>query len=361
MEPEGNVDRRSLTADWRAIVIANPAGAGSRQGNRVTALRYARIFRGLGISVCGSPRYERPSRSGHSSVRRSARADAAGWRGRAVLVALHARKSASIIADWSTDYPQCPIVLVLTGTDLYEEFGRDRRIEQSLDLAHRIVVLQRDALRYLPDRYLAKSRVIVQSAVAPRRRLSPLKSVFEICVSGHLREVKDPLRAAIAARSLPADSRIRIHQLGACLEPKWQRRIAREQAMNGRLKYAGSLPPHRARRLMARSRLLVVSSRSEGAPNVASEAIAAGVPIVSSRISGMVGILGEDYPGYFKVGDTLGLRDAMLRAEQDRSWYAELRRRIRALRPLVAPGRESAEWDRLLRELAADLRRPGCT
>ena len=344
------------------IAIADPAGVGSRQGNRVTALRYAAIFRSAGLTVCSATRLAHSARAGRSAASargeagREAMAADSTQRGDAVLVALHARKSASTIVDWSVDRPNCPIVLVLTGTDLYEEFGRDRCVERSLDLASRIVVLQRDALRYLPEQYLSKSRVIVQSAQTPRRRLPRLSSVFEICVSCHLRDVKDPLRAAMAARDLPAPSLIRIQQLGGCLDAKWRRRLERELERNARLKYGGSLPHYRAQQLLARSRLLVVSSRSEGAPNVASEAIAAGVPLLSTRISGMVGLLGEDYPGYFEVGDTAGLRDAMLRAERDRGWYAELRRHVRMLRPLVAPSREKAEWARLLRELFHDLR-----
>jgi hypothetical protein len=40
-----------------------------------------------------------------------------------------------------------------------------------------------------------------------------------------------------------------------------------------------------------------------------SEAIAASVPIIASRIDGNVGILGTDYPGYFDVGDMVSSHD----------------------------------------------------
>ena len=55
---------------------------------------------------------------------------------------------------------------------------------------------------------------------------------------------------------------------------------------------------------VARCRLLALTSRLEGGANVVSEAIASGVPVLSSYIAGSVGILGADYPGYFPVGDT---------------------------------------------------------
>jgi len=53
----------------------------------------------------------------------------------------------------------------------------------------------------------------------------------------------------------------------------------------------------------------------EGGANVISEAVVAGVPILASNISGSVGLLGRDYPGYFSVGNTDQLRELLLRAE----------------------------------------------
>ena len=62
----------------------------------------------------------------------------------------------------------------------------------------------------------------------------------------------------------------------------------------------------------------------EGGANVVSEALAAGVPVLCSRISGSIGLLGEDYSGYFEVGDTAGLTELMLKCEQDKSFLTLL-------------------------------------
>jgi glycosyltransferase involved in cell wall biosynthesis len=89
----------------------------------------------------------------------------------------------------------------------------------------------------------------------------------------------------------------------------------------------------------------------EGGANVISDAIAAAVPIVASRIAGSIGLLGADYPGYFRAGDTEALAALLQRTEQSPPFYAELQARCAALAPLVEPARERQTWAALLREL----------
>ena len=104
--------------------------------------------------------------------------------------------------------------------------------------------------------------------------------------------------------------------------------------------------------LLARSHLLVLTSRQEGGANVISEAIAASTPVISSLIAGSVGILGKDYPGYFPVGEIVALRKQLHRAELDHEFYRALQERISGLRPLVSPERERKAWRDLLKELS---------
>ena len=58
---------------------------------------------------------------------------------------------------------------------------------------------------------------------------------------------------------------------------------------------------------MAAAKLMVISSVMEGGANVVSEACRIGLPILASDIPGNIGLLGEDYPGYFKTGDSQSL------------------------------------------------------
>jgi glycosyltransferase involved in cell wall biosynthesis len=90
----------------------------------------------------------------------------------------------------------------------------------------------------------------------------------------------------------------------------------------------------------------------EGSANVLSEAIASSVPVVASKISGLIGTLGENYPGYFRVGDTEGLARLLKRVESDKRFYRELKTRGARLKPLVHPKRERAAWKALVAELS---------
>jgi putative glycosyltransferase (TIGR04348 family) len=314
------------------ITLVTPAPPGSRKGNRITARRWAGFLRQLGHRVLVRQDY------------RGERCD--------LLVALHARHSAGAVAAFRRAHPDRPVVLALTGTDLYEGIHTDPTARQSLELASRLVVLQPLGIEELPPHLRARARVIYQSAEAPLgKRHPPRSGLFEICVLGHLRPVKDPFRTALASRLLPPSSRLRVLHIGAALTPDMAEQARAEAAANPRYRWRGDLPRWKALRTLAQSRLLVLTSRLEGGANVISEAIAAGVPILASHIPGSVGLLGADYPGFFPVGDTQALADLLHRAETDAAFYNSLKAWCRRLRPLVRPARERQGWRRLLREL----------
>jgi glycosyltransferase involved in cell wall biosynthesis len=143
-------------------------------------------------------------------------------------------------------------------------------------------------------------------------------------VLGHLREVKDPFRTALAARLLPATSRVRIVHVEKALSDDMVSRAQAEMAANPRYHWLGELPRWRALQILARSHLLVLSSLSEGGANVISEALAMRVPIVASHIPGSVGLLGEEYPADFPVRGTATLAHLLHQAETDAAFYEAL-------------------------------------
>src|SRR6185369_16501176 len=180
---------------------------------------------------------------------------------------------------------------------------------------------------------------------APRR---PSPRAVVVSVIGHLRDVKDPLRAAHAARLLPAASRIRIEQVGRAYTAEWAARARAEMAANPRYLWRDDVPAAAVRRLLARSHAMVISSLSEGGANVVSEAVVAGVPILASRMDGNVGLLGADYPGYFPVGDTRALARLLQRIEDEPEFVRRLKRALARSAPRFRPAREVAAWRRLL-------------
>ena len=255
------------------ICMVTPAPPRSVTGNRVTALRWGRLLGELGHRVILREEYDGEACD--------------------LMIALHARKSARSIERLTEKRPGTPVVLALTGTDLYGDVKRCPMTKLSLELASAIVVLQPEGLRALPEWARSRARAIVQSA-EPVRGPKPRRDAFEVALLAHLRPVKDPFRAAMAARLLPTRSRVRIVHAGAALDPDLDQRARSEQASNPRYKWLGEMPHWRAVRVLTRSRLAVITSRSEGGANVLSEALASGVPVVCSKIPGSTGVLGND-------------------------------------------------------------------
>jgi putative glycosyltransferase (TIGR04348 family) len=310
--------------------MITPAPAGSRSGNRVTALRWARMLRSLGHRVRVEERWQ------------GAPCD--------LLIALHATKSGASIRAWRAARPDAPLIVGGTGTDVYEDLPRLEETAAALRLATRVVVLQPAALEELPEDVRGIARVVFQSA--PRReRRAPSPEGFQVCFLGHLRAVKDPFLLAEAVRLLPSTSRVQVVAAGAALEPGTRERAERESAQNPRYRWVGALAHREAQELVARSRVLALTSRCEGGANVVSEALAAGVPVVSTRIGGTTGLLGDDYPGLFAPGDARACAALLARAEAEPAFLAELEERCAARAPLLDPEREREAWRGLLREL----------
>lgn len=313
------------------ILLITPALPHARNGNSVTALRWKRILAGLGHTAVLKSRY--------------------GGEPCDLMIALHALRSAESIRSFHEAHPTLPLLVTLTGTDLYRDIHTRSKAQESLELATRLIVLQTMALRELPKRFHEKTRVIYQSAAKlsgkPPRASN---NDFQICVIGHLRPEKDPMRTAMAARRLPPSSRIRVIHVGRALSKEMEKSARAQTSANPRYRWLGELPHWAARRVLASSHLLSLTSRMEGSSNVLSEAIASSVPTVTTKIPGLVGTLGENYPGYFPVGDTRALADLLYRAETDPAFYRKLRAHCARLSPLVSPGRERAEWRKILAE-----------
>ncbi len=291
------------------IRLLSPNQSNVRNGNAVTSERWRSFFEDLGHRVVTGP-----ESAGEPCD---------------LLVAFNAYKNLDAIRHAVNSAAAPRIVICLTGTDLYQDLKDDPSAEYVLRHADQLVVLHPLALDDVPADVREKAMVIFQSAVPPALHSVRETEHFDVCVIAHLREVKDPLRAAYAARLLPPESRIRVSLVGKALSDELGDEAEREVAANLRFRRLGEKSAEGTAEILLKSRLLVVSSLFEGGANVVSEAVVSGVPVIGTDMACMRGLLGADYPGLFPVGDTRRLADLLMRAETDHGFYDELVERCR--------------------------------
>ncbi|WP_028103843.1 selenoneine biosynthesis selenosugar synthase SenB [Pseudoduganella violaceinigra] len=307
----------------QTICIASPALAQANNGNWQTARRWAH---------CLGTRYKVDI--------------ASDWRDDAppdLLVALHARRSAAPLARFCAAYPGRPSVLVLTGTDLYRDIRSDADAQASLELASALVLLQPAGLTELPAPLRAKARVIYQSAptLLPAARPAAPRH-HDIIMVGHLREEKDPRTFMQAAARVKAPGARLLH-IGGVLDPALgEAASATAAAAPGRYEWLGPLPHAETRQRLKHAHAMAICSRMEGGANVIIEAVTSGVPVLASDISGNRGMLGDDYLGYFPLGDARALAALVDKSINDPAWYAALRQQCAVRAKLFTPEAEQA-------------------
>ncbi len=258
-----------------------------------------------------------------------------------VLIALHARRSAASIARWSQARPGAPLVVALTGTDLYRDILVDADAQRSLDLADRLVVLHERAVDDLPAQHRAKAIACFQSTTA-RAPLAKTTQHLRVVMVGHLREEKAPQTYFDAARRLGHRHDIRLDHIGAALDPAFGAEARALQRACPGYRWLGALPHEATRRHIQRAHALVHTSRIEGGAHVVMEAICSGTPVLATRIAGNVGMLGGSYAGCFEPGDADGLATLLERCRDEPAILDALREQCAARAPLFEPAREQA-------------------
>ncbi len=295
-----------------------PALASANNGNWQTASRWARWL------------------AAHYRVRLVER-----WEGSAedVMIALHARRSAPSIQAWCAQLVRRPLLLVLTGTDLYRDITSDAAAQRSLALADRLLVLQDLGPNALPAEHRHKAVVSVQSCTAWQPHEKTRRHLRAIAV-GHLRDEKSPETYFEAARLLAHRHDILLDHIGAPLDEALARQARETMAAQPRYRWLGALPHAATRARIQRAHLLVHMSRMEGGAHVVMEALRSGTPVIASRVDGNVGMLGECYRGYFDWGDAQGLATLIASLRDDPAMLCALARQGAVRAPLFDPVQE---------------------
>ena len=315
------------------IALITPALPHSRAGNRATAIRWKNILSELGHRIELKTAFI------------SGQYDA--------MVALHSWRSAKSIRHFNDQHSEKPLIVALTGTDLYKFIKtHPKPTLHSIKIADALIALHNLAHLAIPNVYRKKISVIYQSAKPIARMEKKNKRYFDVCVIGHLREEKDPLRAAYAVRELPENSRIRIKQFGKAHTQDWAKRAQQEMMSNPRYHWYGEVPHWQVRKQYATADLMVLSSRMEGGANVISESCVAGLPVVASNIVGSIGLLGKNFPGYYAVGHTKSLRKILLQVEADKTLLKKLQKACTAKASLFTYEKEKNSWKNLLNKFS---------
>jgi putative glycosyltransferase (TIGR04348 family) len=312
--------RMSPEVQRASICIVTPTLADAHGGNWQTAKRWADM-------LAANYRVELTDR----------------WAGgdAAVLIALHARRSADSVRSWSTQKHGRPVIVVLTGTDLYRDIHVDANAQESLHLADRLIVLQEQGIDALPSQHRAKASVCFQST--PKQETLPKTSRhMRALMVGHLRAEKDPDTFFGAARALAGRADIFLDHVGAALDEHWARKARATADSCPRYRWLGLLSHGVTRGRIRQAHVLVHPSRIEGGAHVVMEAVRSGTPVLAARIPGNVGMLGQDYKGYFEAGDVVALSDLLSRCRDEPSLLPELNRMCAARSPLFEPAREKA-------------------
>jgi putative glycosyltransferase (TIGR04348 family) len=322
------------------VVIVTPALAEANNGNWRTARRWAAML-GRSFHVRLTDRW----------TASQATADRAGP---AAMIALHARRSAASVQAWREAHPARPLVVVLTGTDLYRDIDHSAEAQRSLALADRLVVLQPLGLQRLPLALQDKTRVCVQSSPSRAPRTKPSRHLRALMV-GHLREEKSPETLFAAARRLRDRHDIHIDHIGAALDPALARAARATMRACPRYRWLGALTHDATRGRIQTASVLVHCSRMEGGAQVIIEAVTSGTPVLASRIDGNLGLLGVDYRGIFPVGDAAALATLLERCRDDPAMLPDLTRQCAARAAAFAPEHEAATLTALLSALMNDL------
>lgn len=311
------------------IILVSPAAVQSSNGNYTTAIRWKKILQTLGHHVYLTQTYDKR------------RCD--------MMIALHAWRSAKAIQSFKSHFPDKPLIVALTGTDAYR-FIHTHAEEtlKSIELSDYLVGLHELIANAIPQQFHHKLNVIFQASTLKPSRNKKIKNHFNICIAGHLRDEKDPLRTAYAVRSLPTSSKIYAAHYGKAHDREWERQARLENAKNRRYCWQGEISQSLLRVKFSQAKLMVLSSRMEGGANIISEAIMLGLPVIASDIEGSIGLLGKNYAGYFEVENTLHLKNILLHCERNKDFLHLLKYQCQTRRKLFTQQKELSNWQQLL-------------
>ena len=223
-----------------------------------------------------------------------------------------------------------------------------------MEVGNVLVLLQSHGIDQVPPLYRNKSTIIYQSIekLSVDSKRSKSDSEFRVVLISNIRSVKDPLIASHACRLISPASKLKITHVGYCLDEELGLELTQENKSNIRYEWVGGLSKLEAMTILSESHVLLITSQHEGAGRVVGEAIQLGVPIISTNNLGVTGILGDDYEGYYPVGDAKALSDILTKAEEDKEFLAQLNVHCQNRSSLFDIEEEKKNWEKLINDFS---------
>lgn len=314
------------------ILVTTPYERDSLQGNTVTAKRVVSILIEAGMDA-----------------NLLSKGEPVGFAD--VMIGLHARKSAHFIDEFLAVNPAGKVIVYLTGTDLYDEIPNGSGIcEKSMDLADALVVSQEASLASVPERHRSKAVVVHKSIQLPmlESRVGVDSKLFTVI--GHLRAVKQPFIAVESIQLL--DDSLRLVMLGKEVDSDSGEISRKWQAQEFRFKWLGGVEYREALQWIQRSVATINTSLLEGGANSVGESIVLGVPVLASKIEGNIGMLGDDYAGYFSPDSKQELADLIHRVIHDFDFLQKLREQVNMRGKKFLRENEKRDWINVIQKIA---------
>ncbi|MGE9269826.1 MAG: glycosyltransferase family 4 protein [Verrucomicrobiales bacterium] len=313
------------------VLIHSPYPRQRSQGNAVTAKRMTALLREEGLDVAIHERGDAPMAA-------------------QCLIALNARKSAKEIFEFHHRQPDSQIVALLTGTDVNhpDMLRPESDTRAALELASAIVSLHEGFSHRIADDLLEKTQVIYPSVRLPQAAKHQPGKTHDVVIAGNFRAEKNPDLMLQAVRGMVGQS-LNFHAYG--LGGDFLDQLEQTAAECANFHYHGVQDHEVVLANMQTAHVLLNTSTEEGGANAVCEAVALGLPVVASKIAGNIGMLGDDYAGFFRSGDPASLVHALDRSLTDDGFYRRLKGQVAERAHLFSPRSEARRWGELIRRL----------
>jgi len=318
------------------ILINSPYSLDSLKGNAVSAIRIASLLCDAGHEATAISTTQPPA------------AD--------VLIALHLFKSNDCVQSFRETSPTSPVVVYLTGTDIYQGLEEDpERAKLLLEQADALVLSQQASKRVLPAELHSKCSIIYSSIELPTYlpNIPNLQNDHtHIVIASHIREVKNPLIIPQALSLIP-DAKVKVHLLGDALDIELGEQVKLATTSDSRFVWHGPLDRETTLAWMKAADYTLNTSFQEGGANSIAESICVGTPVLASKIDGNVGFLGDNYPGYFDPYEPESLASLTKQVLGDTQLSEQLQRTCSNRSHLFTRTQEQQGWDNLVTKVCA--------